>query len=171
MKIRNFLFMLAVIAGTIALPVAFGCRVNITSSMPLGIYHFINPASLHRGDIAIFCLESEEAIRLAATRKYLGFGRCPGGLLPLIKTVIAVPGDHITFAGKEIVVNGNTIPNSTIQHTDSHGRKLASNLREGVVPAGKVLMLSTHNSKSFDSRYFGLIPLKTIEVVEPIITF
>ncbi len=171
MKKHNFLLVLAVITGTIALPVAFGCRVNITSSMPLGIYHFISPTSLHRGDIAIFCLKAEEAVRLAVSRKYLGSGRCPGRLPPLIKTVIALPGDYIAFAGKEIVVNGKTIPNSTIQHTDSHGRQMTSDLKEGVVPAGKTLMLSTSNPKSFDGRYFGLIPLDDIQLVEPVITF
>ncbi len=176
MKAQNFILTLTALTVLLFLPAAFGLRVNTTSSMPLGFYRFTavdgggGSISLQYGDTAIFCLQKSEAVSLAVSRKYLGSGRCPGGLRPLIKTVAALPGDTITFTDDKIVINGKVIPTSTIQPADSHNRKMTSMLRAGTIPKGQALMLSAHNN-SFDSRYFGLIPIADIQKVQPILTF
>ena len=55
-----------------------GFRVNVTASLPLGLYRLTNEVP-QRGSIAFFCLESPEFRRLAREREYVGPGGCPGG--------------------------------------------------------------------------------------------
>jgi len=147
-----------------------GFRINVTPSLPLGIYRLAGPPTV--GGPAFFCLESDEYIRLAEERGYAGAGFCPGGLRPLGKEVYGLPGDRIGFDHGLIVVNGQTLPGSTAKDKDRQGRAMpASLLRPGIIPRGKALMLSLHHSGSFDSRYFGLVPLAALRPMEPVITW
>lgn len=43
-------------------------------------------------------------------------------------------------------------------------------LLPGVVPPGMALVLADHEG-SFDSRYFGLVPLESLQRVEPVFVF
>jgi type IV secretory pathway protease TraF len=54
-----------------------------------------------------------------------------------------------------------------IRAVDSKGRPMPSILRAGTIPPGLALMLADHPG-SFDSRYFGLIPLASLRRVEPV---
>jgi conjugative transfer signal peptidase TraF len=132
-----------------------GLRVNFTPSLPQGIYALC-PGTPGRGDFAAFCLEGEFA-DLARERGYLLAGSCASGLRPLLKKVAGLPGDAIP---------GNLF----IRHTDSLGRSLSSALPEGVIPPGMALVLADH-SGSFDSRYFGLVPLDALQRVKPVFVF
>ena len=55
---------------------AYGYRVNVTSSLPLGLYRLTDERP-QRGSIVFFCLESEHFIKLARVREYAGTGTCP----------------------------------------------------------------------------------------------
>jgi len=147
-----------------------GFRVNVTPSLPLGIYRLADAPA--RKSPAFFCLESNEYIRLAEERGYAGSGFCPGGLRPLGKEVYGLPGDAVGFDHGLITVNGQALPGSTAKDKDRQGRAMpASLLRPGLIPKGKALMLSLHHSGSFDSRYFGLVPLAALRPMEPVITW
>jgi len=124
-----------------------GLRVNLTPSLPKGIYT-LRPGTPGKGDYAAFCLEGVFA-DLARERGYLQGGSCPSGLRPLLKKVAGLPGD--------------TIPGDLcVHHTDSLGRLMFSALSEGVIPPGMALVLADHPG-SFDSRYFGLVPLDALQ--------
>ena len=123
-----------------------GLRVNLTPSLPKGIYALC-PGTPGKGDFAVLCLEGEFA-ELARERGYLQAGSCPSGLRPLLKMVAGLPGDAIP---------GNLF----IRHADSLGRSMPSALPEGVIPPGMALVLADH-SGSFDGRYFGLVPLESL---------
>jgi conjugative transfer signal peptidase TraF len=123
-----------------------GLRVNLTPSLPKGIYALC-PGTPGKGDFAVLCLEGEFA-ELARERGYLQAGSCPSGLRPLLKMVAGLPGDAIP---------GNLF----IRHADSLGRAMPSALPEGVIPSGMALVLADH-SGSFDGRYFGLVPLESL---------
>lgn len=143
--------------------------MNVTPSLPYGIYRFtarpIVPECL-----ASFCLASEFS-NLARERGYLAVGSCPSGLRPLLKQVAGLPGDVIEFRDGLISLNGQVMANTAMAVSDSQGRPLpTSRLRAGVIPQGQALMLS-HRSDSFDSRYFGLVPLDDLQWVKPILTF
>jgi conjugative transfer signal peptidase TraF len=130
-----------------------GYRFNATASLPTGIYR-LSPGSLGRGDYAAFCLEGEFA-DLARERGYLQAGSCPSGLRPLLKRVAGLPGDAIP---------GDLF----IRSADSLGRSMPSALPEGIIPSGMALLLAEHPG-SFDSRYFGLVPLESLRLAKTVL--
>ena len=132
-----------------------GLRVNLTPSLPRGLY-VLCPGTPGRGDLAAFCLKGPFA-DLARERGYLQHGSCPSGLRPLLKKVAGLPGD--------------AIPNDlAVRSSDSQGRPMPSVVPSGVVPPGMALMLADHPG-SFDSRYFGLVPLDSLQRVKPVFPF
>jgi conjugative transfer signal peptidase TraF len=132
-----------------------GLRINLTPSLPQGVYALC-PGAPGKGDFVSFCLEGAFA-DVARERGYLGAGSCPSGLRPLLKMVAGLPGD--------------TIPGDLIvRPADSRGRSMPSVLQSGVIPTGMALVLAEHPG-SFDSRYFGLVPLDALQRVEPVFVF
>ncbi len=148
-----------------------GYRLNLTRSEPVGLYKVV-PETPTRGDLASFCLSPENEYKeLTADRNYLGTSLlCPSGQKPLLKEVAGISGDSITVGFSSIQVN-DTIFILTSRTHDSNGRKLPHELRSGVIPEGKALLLSTHHKNSFDSRYFGLVDAKALHKVIPVFTF
>ncbi len=132
-----------------------GLRVNVTASLPRGLYQ-ISAGSPGKGEYATFCLSGEFA-ELARERGYVLAGSCPSGLRPLLKHVAALPGDVVNVAAL------------LLRAKDSQGRPLPSVLQNGPVPAGMALLLADHPG-SFDGRYFGLVPLDMLQRVRPILT-
>ncbi len=148
-----------------------GFRVNVTASLPLGLYRLTNEVP-QRGSIAFFCLESPEFRRLAREREYVGPGGCPGGIRALGKEVYGLPGDLVGIeADGSISINNQVIAGSAAKTLDSKGRPMpASALSAGLIPPGQALMLSLHHQGSFDGRYFGLIDLTNIHPVKCVLT-
>lgn len=148
-----------------------GFRVNLTSSLPMGLYR-LSGGPLHRGQIVAFCLDDPEFVQLARERGYLVAGSCPSGLRPLLKVINGLPGDSVQQHGDRIMVNNHVLAHTNILGRDSQGRVMPpSHLLPGVIPVGKALLLSQHHDGSFDSRYFGLVPIVSLRPVEPVITF
>ena len=129
---------------------ASGLRINPTPSLPKGVYR-IMPGEPAKGNFVTFCLHGEFA-ELAKERGYLEPGSCPSGLRPLLKRLAGLPGDFVDPA---------TFP---IRSVDSQGRSMSPALTSGVVPPGMALVLADHPG-SFDSRYFGFVPLESLQRV------
>lgn len=151
-----------------------GLRFNPTPSLPKGIYR-IAPGAPERGDLVAFCLESPVWTSLARERGYLGAGSCPSGLRPLLKRLVGLPGDAVTVTPDGIQIKsaaGSTrVWSAPARRNDSMGRPLPeSSLRVGVIPDGMALALAGHPG-SFDSRFFGLVPLAGMTRVVPVCTF
>ncbi len=153
---RRALFVGVWLTLTFALAFGAGMRFNPTPSLPKGIYR-LAPGAPEKNDLVSFCLEGEFA-ELALERGYLEPGSCPSGLRPLLKRLAALPGDF---------VDPSAFP---IRSVDSHGRSISPALLPGVVPPGMALVLADHPG-SFDSRYFGFVPLDSLQRVEPIFVF
>ncbi len=153
---RRALFVGVWLALTFALVFGAGLRFNPTPSLPKGIYR-LAPGLPAKNDLVSFCLEGEFA-ELALERGYLESGSCPSGLRPLLKRLAALPGDS---------VDPSTFP---IRSVDSHGRSISPALIPGVVPPGMALVLADHPG-SFDSRYFGFVPLDSLQRIEPVFVF
>ena len=132
-----------------------GLRINLTPSLPQGFYVLCQGTTPGKGDFVAFCLEGEFA-DLALERGYLQAGSCPSGLRPLLKRVAGMPGD--------------AIPALLVRSADSQGRSMPSALPQGVIPPGMALVLADHPG-SFDSRYFGLVPLDALQKVKPVFVF
>ncbi|MCW1410716.1 conjugative transfer signal peptidase TraF [Rhizobium sp. 1AS11] len=137
-----------------------GYRINLTPSEPLGLWRIVAldrpPAA---GDLVFICPPQTPAMRVARERGYLRFGTCPGGVAPLIKTIIALAGQHVEI-GAHVSVDGVRVPFSDVATRDGSGRPMAPD-SGGVVPAAQVFLHSPF-SGSFDSRYFGPLPVSGI---------
>lgn len=147
---------LLVIATTIVVLGSLGFRVNLTASLPLGVYR-VDSEPPSRGSIVQVCLPRDVA-DFARRRGYLGPGSCPGGVRPLGKAVLAVEGDLVTLSHDEIRVNGAAVPNSGTVSEDSHGRALPHHpWGQHKLRAGEIWLFSPYHLNAYDSRYFGPI--------------
>ncbi|WP_245500276.1 conjugative transfer signal peptidase TraF [Rhizobium leguminosarum] len=139
---------------------ASGYRINLTPSEPLGLWRII---PLHRpaavDDLLFICPPETAAMRAARARGYLRSGSCPGGVAPLIKTVIAVAGQNVEIS-VSVSVDGWRVSSSSLALRDGKGRPLTPS-PSGIVPPGYVFLHSAFPG-SYDSRYFGPVPASGI---------
>jgi conjugative transfer signal peptidase TraF len=147
-----------------------GCRINLTSSEPMGLYRITSTSTIQRSQMVSICLDDAEFIQLARERGYLLAGSCESGLRPLLKHVAGLPGDFVSAGGGMLTINGQVLPNTARRAVDSRGRPVPSRLKDGVIPPGMALILASDNN-SFDGRYFGLVPIEKLQPVKPLLTF
>ena len=116
-----------------------GLRINHTPSLPVGLW-WIAPLRepLARGEIVSFCPPEIAVLAAARLRSVLSPGRCPSGVEPMLKPVVAIAGDRVSLGA------------------DGAGRPiLAIPLGDDIVGESAFWALSTNHPGSFDSRYFG----------------
>ena len=153
-------FLLAPVTILIAVGTAYcvGLRVNLSGSIPTGVYR-LESGSVTRGSIVLACLPPKTAA-FARARGYVPRGACGDGSAPVGKTVAAVAGDTVTVRPDAITVNGRVIPNSRALARDSDNRVLrAYPVGEYVVAPTDIWLISSFSGGSFDSRYFGPVPV------------
>lgn len=146
-------------------------RINWTGSAPLGLYATSWRAPTASTDLAIICLQGGLAVSGRALG-YLPAGSCSSGTSPILKQVVAVAGDEVELRSDAIVVNGRVIDRSQRLVLDSLGRALKLYpLGRHIVLEGEVWVLGVHRERSWDSRYFGPIPVSSIVgVARPLLT-
>jgi conjugative transfer signal peptidase TraF len=153
----------ALVLGALATGEAAGLRINATASMPRGLWRVWPPEPVERGEIVTVCPPDCAAIREAARRGYIATGFCPGGYEPLVKPVAAVAGDVVTVTLQGIAVNGRPLTNTAQLARDEAGRTLHPVVARAYrVAPGTVWLLSGHDPRSFDSRYFGPVPVANV---------
>ena len=136
-----------------------GVRINLTDSLPRGLYLItddLNAALVEFCPPGIFST-------LSVRRGYRPGGICPDREAPLLKPVIARPGDTVMVSADGISVNGQRLPNTKPRQFDSAGRPLAA-WPSGIysVAFATIWVVSTYHPNSFDSRYFGPISISLI---------
>lgn len=126
--------------------------------------HLLPYRDVRRGDIIIFTSPVEP--------------------LTLVKRAIGVPGDHIRFVNKKLILNGKPVEEPYTKHIDPNevpyrddfpqqaipglnpraAAMLAQDVVNGelVVPQGFVFAMGDNREDSNDSRYIGLIPRDSI---------
>lgn len=150
---------LAGIGALCAVASGFGVRVNLTPSLPMGLY--IERA---QGTLVEFCPPGSAA-ELSAIRGYRGVGVCPDRHAPLLKPVVARQGDHVAIDAQGIRVNGAPLPNTQAYALDHRRRPLTSYPAGDYTVAPNTLWVaSTWNDGSFDSRYFGPIKVESVRL-------
>ena len=136
-----------------------GILINTTPSMPLGLYV---TSSDPGAPVAAIC-PPEPYASFAIHRGYRTAGRCADGATPLMKPIVAKAGDVVELSQNGISVNGTAVPNTQPLTRDSTGRLLTPwNFGRFTVLPGTVWVASSHHPRSYDSRYFGPIPIACI---------
>lgn len=126
---------------------------NASDSLPIGWYHIKATRSLRPGDTVLISLP-HKVRTFAAQQGYL-----PASI-PLLKTVAAIAPQHVCVLSGLIVVNSE--PVAIRLRVDREGRVLPqwSGCRQ--LEDGELFLLSTANPESFDSRYFGPVPVDSV---------
>lgn len=133
---------------------SYGVCINVTPSMPEGIY-IRDTSNVQRGDIIAFCLK-EPYKSIGLKKFYIEKGQVCQGADPLIKEVIAIPGDDVVLTDQFIRVNKRISPYPTF-HFDSLHRRLAVYPRGRYSHVPGYWVIGTHSPYSWDSRYWGEI--------------
>jgi conjugative transfer signal peptidase TraF len=126
---------------------------NASASAPIGLY-FVNTAgTLYVGDLVL--VKPPEALaHFLVGRGYLSMG------VPLLKHILALPGQTVCRTGRTIVVDGRTMGRALA--LDHAGRSLPSWAGCRIVAVEEVFFMNWRSEYSFDGRYFGPLPASTI---------
>lgn len=174
MKMKKLFLSLCLIVGVFILiiPLILGLRINITKSIPIGIYIITNEIP-SKNDYVIFCPPNTHPFYEARNRGYIDIGFCPENYSYMMKKIVALEGDKVTISKNGVTVNNVFLPLSIPLSTDLQGKKLPEiNIANKILGKDEVLLMSDVSSTSFDARYFGLIDKKQIKnVIHPILIF
>lgn len=167
---------MSVIGITTALLIAVGHTLgvlisNTDSAAPAGVYRVVAHET-ERGELVAACLPIPIAHEGLA-RGYLRTGACAGNAEPVGKIVGALPGDSVEIEPGWVAVNGARFARSRVASHDSAHRPLP-HVAWGShrVTAGQVWLFGFNDRRSWDSRYFGPIPLANVRgEIEPVPTW
>lgn len=164
MKKKNILFtILAITIFSLLLQLLMsktGIWINLTSSMPPGIY-LQQERSFNKNDYVISCLPKEASV-ISHERGYLGYGKCYMHTAPVGKKLIALEGDHALIDERGIHINGELLKNTSPMKYDGEGRAMSHAHIKRKLEKNEIL-LALDNPRSFDSRYFGVVPRENLQ--------
>jgi signal peptidase I len=122
----------------------FGFRIP---GLPYGRYLF-HLESVRRGDVIIFVSPPEPSI-------------------DLIKRVIAIGGDTVQIKHGRVWLNGEPMSDPHAHFTVDDAARTANSPRDNfgpvTVPAGMLFVMGDNRDNSYDSRYWGFVPLGNVE--------
>ena len=126
---------------------------NASNSVPIGLYRFQPVTTL-----AITELVAVQPPDLLAAYLDLN-GYLPLGV-PMLKRVLALPGQTVCRNGLTIVVDGIDVGQA--REHDGRGRPLPVWQGCRVIADGDVFVMNWQSPDSLDSRYFGPIPASAV---------
>lgn len=126
---------------------------NASASVPIGLY-VVRPAdALHIGELVVVT-PPEAVASFLAERGYLARG------VPLLKRVLALPGQTICRTGRTITVDGMNLGDALDR--DRLGRVLPDWQGCRIVADSEVFLMNWQSTYSFDGRYFGPLSASTV---------
>lgn len=149
--------------------ICMGFRVNITDSIPFGLYRITSIKNI-KNSYVIFCPDDRPTFNQGRDRGYIDSGLCPGGYGYLMKKVVATNGDKISATSEGIFVNQAFIPFSKPIPADGMNRTLPQwRTRDYQLKEYEVLTMTSQSEWSFDSRYYGPVHIGQIKgVITPV---
>jgi len=148
--------------------VNLGLVFNYTHSAPFGLYMAIATPTKPRHDPAPYILFCPD-VRWASMRNEPNYRSpmrsCPDGFAPLIKPVVAWPGDTVKTSPQGLTVNSVFLIHTQPLDHDSQGHAIHPYAYGTYrVQQGQLWTVSSFSPRSFDSRYFGPIPLRSVHL-------
>ena len=126
---------------------------NASASVPIGLYAVQPAGVLHVTDLVVI-RPPEPLASFLADRGYLPKG------VPLLKRVLALPGQTVCRTDRTITVDGIAIGEAL--ERDRRGRTLPVWRGCRTVSATEVFLMNWRSEDSLDGRYFGLLPVSSI---------
>lgn len=126
---------------------------NASASVPVGLYRIVPAERIEVTDLAVV-MPPDELAAFLDERGYLPRG------LPLIKRVLALGGTEVCRHGAQIIAYGVTYGQARAQ--DTRGRPLPVWKGCRRLGAGEAFFMNWDSPDSFDSRYFGPLPLSSV---------
>jgi len=126
---------------------------NASASVPAGLYA-VHPAGAHYVTELVVARPPEPLASFLAEHRYLPKG------VPLLKRILALPGQNVCRSNLTITVDGIAMGDALDR--DSRGRKLPVWQGCRVVAPGEIFLMNWQSRDSLDGRYFGFLPVSTI---------
>jgi conjugative transfer signal peptidase TraF len=126
---------------------------NASASVPIGLYAIHPIDGIQPGDLFLV-LPPDAVARYLAERGYLPRG------VPILKHVLALPGESVCRVERTITVDGMAVGDALDR--DSQGRDLPAWQGCRIVAHDELFLMNWRSSFSFDGRYFGPLPASTI---------
>jgi conjugative transfer signal peptidase TraF len=155
---RRFRWALATSAATLGIGASALCHPiplliwNASASAPIGLYAVRSAGALRLADLVIVA-PPPPLDTFLDERRYLPTG------VPLIKRILALPGQTVCRSGRTITVDGTPVGEAL--ERDHLGRPLPVWHGCRVIAAGDVFLMNRAPA-SLDGRYFGPLPATTI---------
>ena len=157
------------VGGAILLLITIGAKPipllvwNASGSVPVGLYSVRPTNHLTVPDLVV-AMPPEPLASFLAERGYLPRG------VPLIKRVLALPGQTVCRNHLTITVNGLEV--GTARGRDHRGRQLPAWSGCRVIEDREVFLMNWDQPASLDGRYFGAIPTSAVVGrAHPVLTF
>lgn len=162
-KLSAFTFILILLVAAFSLISRHGyVYINITKSLPMGVYVKTANQNLARNDFVI--------CKLPDVHKTYVYGNelLPEGT-PLLKQISASHGDHVKIKDYKLYIND--IETVKINKFDTKNRPLPYNEMDSTLKEDEYLLLARKKENSFDGRYFGTVKRELIlNKVTPLFT-
>lgn len=142
---------------------AMGFRINLTESIPIGLYRITSVEPL-KNTYVIFCPDDRQFFKLAKERGYIDHGLDCGGYGYLMKIVVAVFGDIVSVTTEGVFVNQTLLPFSKPKLTDGMNRTLPKwQALDYQLKEDEIMTMTNQSEWSFDGRYYGLVHTRQIK--------
>lgn len=155
-------FLISLISVALLL-MAMGFRVNVSDSIPIGLYRIAGLTNL-KNSFVMFCPDDRQAFKTGIERHYINHGLCPGGYGYLMKKVVAIYGDTVSVTAEGVFVNQKLLPFSKPKLNDGLNRTLPQwrtvnyKLKED-----EIMTMTSQSDWSFDGRYYGPVHIGQIK--------
>jgi conjugative transfer signal peptidase TraF len=126
---------------------------NASASVPIGLYRVQPLVKLHITELVV-AAPPEPLVSMLADGGYLPRG------VPLLKRVLALPGQTVCRAGRAITVDN--IDMGEARERDGRGRLLPVWDGCRLIAEGEVFLMNWQSADSLDGRYFGPLPVASI---------
>ncbi|MEH2519055.1 conjugative transfer signal peptidase TraF [Bradyrhizobium sp. AZCC 1610] len=143
----------AILAGTIVAKPFPICIWNSSESVPLGLYRMRAASNYYVTELV--AVQPPEPLATYLDRN----GYLPTGV-PMLKRVLALPGQTVCRTGSTITIDG--IEMGEARERDRRGQPLPIWHGCNVVGDAELFLMNWQSATSLDGRYFGMMPAKAV---------